>query len=42
MGIRGSSTYELIFQDCRIPKENLLGAVGRDSISQCILLMADV
>ena len=25
MGIRGSSTYELIFQDCRIPKENLLG-----------------
>ena len=29
MGIRGSSTYELIFQDCRIPKENLLGAVGK-------------
>ena len=26
MGICGSSTYELIFQDCRIPKENLLGA----------------
>ncbi len=25
MGIRGSSTYELIFQDCRIPKENMLG-----------------
>ncbi|MCD8110753.1 MAG: acyl-CoA dehydrogenase [Clostridiales bacterium] len=25
MGIRGSSTYELIFTDCRIPKENLLG-----------------
>ena len=25
MGIRGSATYELIFQDCRIPKENLLG-----------------
>ena len=25
MGIRASSTYELIFQDCRIPKENLLG-----------------
>ena len=22
MGIRGSSTYELIFEDCRIPKEN--------------------
>ena len=25
MGIRGSSTYELIFQDCRIPAANLLG-----------------
>jgi alkylation response protein AidB-like acyl-CoA dehydrogenase len=29
MGIRGSATYELIFQDCRIPKENLLGAKGK-------------
>ena len=29
MGIRGSSTYELIFQDCRIPKENLLGQRGK-------------
>ena len=30
MGIRGSSTYELIFTDCRIPKENtLLGQRGR-------------
>ena len=29
MGIRGSSTYELIFQDCRIPKENLLGVQGK-------------
>lgn len=29
MGIRGSSTYELIFTDCRIPKENQLGATGR-------------
>ena len=25
MGIRGSSTCELIFEDCKIPKENLLG-----------------
>jgi butyryl-CoA dehydrogenase len=25
MGIRGSATYELIFTDCRIPKENMLG-----------------
>ena len=29
MGIRGSATYELIFQDCRIPKENLLGVQGK-------------
>ena len=29
MGIRGSATYELIFQDCRIPKENLLGRQGK-------------
>ena len=29
MGIRGSSTYELIFTDCRIPKENILGAKGK-------------
>ena len=29
MGIRGSSTYELIFQDCRIPKDNILGAKGK-------------
>ena len=28
MGIRGSATYELIFTDCRIPKENLLGKQG--------------
>lgn len=28
MGIRGSSTYELIFTDCRIPKENILGKQG--------------
>jgi len=29
MGIRGSATYELIFADCRIPKENLLGQKGK-------------
>ena len=29
MGIRGSSTYELIFEDCRIPKENILGPQGK-------------
>ncbi len=29
MGIRGSATTELIFEDCRIPKENLLGQPGK-------------
>ena len=29
MGIRGSSTSELIFNDCKIPKENLLGQLGK-------------
>ena len=28
MGIRASATTELIFQDCRVPKENLLGKEG--------------
>jgi len=29
MGICGSSTYELIFSDCRIPKDALLGQKGK-------------
>ncbi len=29
LGIRGSSTCELIFENCEIPKENLLGKVGK-------------
>ncbi|MCC8076016.1 MAG: acyl-CoA dehydrogenase [Clostridiales bacterium] len=29
MGIRGSSTCELIFEDCRIPKDRMLGAKGK-------------
>lgn len=29
MGIRGSATTELIFEDCRIPKDNLLGQLGK-------------
>ena len=29
MGIRGSSTYELIFENCIVPKENLLGEEGK-------------
>jgi len=28
MGLRASDTVELIFEDCRIPKENLLGREG--------------
>ncbi|MBI4654110.1 MAG: acyl-CoA dehydrogenase family protein [Nitrospirae bacterium] len=28
MGIRASTTRELIFQDCRIPKENIIGREG--------------
>lgn len=28
LGIRGSATCELIFENCRIPKANLLGKVG--------------
>ncbi len=28
LGIRASSTAELVFDDCRIPKDNLLGAPG--------------
>ena len=27
MGMRGSDTAELVFQDCEIPKENLMGAL---------------
>ena len=29
LGIRGSATCELIFENCRIPKENLLGDKGK-------------
>ncbi|MFV0496542.1 MAG: acyl-CoA dehydrogenase [Candidatus Fimivivens sp.] len=29
MGIRGSSTSDLIFEDCIVPKENLLGKEGQ-------------
>ncbi len=32
MGIRASSTTELVFQDCKIPKENLLSKEGMGSI----------
>ena len=29
MGIKGSSTMELIFTDCKVPKENILGEEGK-------------
>lgn len=29
LGIRGSSTTELIFENCRVPKENLIGERGQ-------------
>ncbi len=29
MGIRGSATTELVFENCIVPKENLLGAEGK-------------
>jgi len=29
MGIRASTAAELVFEDCRIPKENLLGNLGK-------------
>ncbi len=29
MGIKGSSTCELIFENCKVPKENLLGRIGQ-------------
>ena len=32
MGIKGSSTVQLYFQDCKVPVENLLGEAGRGHI----------
>lgn len=29
MGMRGSPTGELVFEDCEIPKENVLGELGK-------------
>jgi isovaleryl-CoA dehydrogenase len=29
LGMRGSNTCELVFQDCEVPEENVLGGVGR-------------
>jgi len=32
MGIKGSSTVQLYFQDCKVPVENLLGEIGKGHI----------
>lgn len=29
LGMRGSNTCELVFEDCEVPEENVLGAVGK-------------
>ncbi|MBK8015412.1 MAG: isovaleryl-CoA dehydrogenase [Betaproteobacteria bacterium] len=29
LGMRGSNTCELVFQDCEVPEENILGELGR-------------
>ena len=29
LGMRGSDTCELVFEDCEVPEENVLGEVGR-------------
>ena len=28
LGMRGSNTCELVFQDCEVPEENVLGSIG--------------
>ncbi len=32
MGIKGSSTVQLYFQDCKVPVENMLGEIGKGHI----------
>jgi alkylation response protein AidB-like acyl-CoA dehydrogenase len=32
MGIKGSSTVQLYFQDCKVPLENILGEIGKGHI----------
>lgn len=38
LGLRGSHTAELIFEDCRVPKENLLGEKGNGFIGAMNIL----
>ena len=32
MGIKGSSTVQLYFQDCKVPVENVLGEIGKGHV----------
>ena len=38
LGMRASETTELIFTDCRVPKENILGEVGEGFIQSMKVL----
>ena len=38
MGLRGSITSQLFFEDCRIPAENVLGEIGRGFRQMLIIL----
>jgi alkylation response protein AidB-like acyl-CoA dehydrogenase len=38
MGMRGSPTASLLFEDCRIPKENIIGEVG-DGYKQALMTL---
>jgi isovaleryl-CoA dehydrogenase len=33
LGMRGSHTGELVFQDCEVPAENVLGGIGEDPLT---------
>jgi butyryl-CoA dehydrogenase len=35
IGLRGTQNCDLVFEDCRIPKENLLGKEAKASRSPC-------
>ena len=32
MGIKGSSTVQLFFEDCKVPVENVLGEIGKGHV----------
>lgn len=38
MGLRGSKTSELVFRDCEVPEENLLGKIGEGYITALKIL----